>query len=107
VHCAWKYKSIVKFKSANSTAKYLDFSCSSLLCQRQGFVLMWQFVNAAMRQCRKRGRALPACAETLGVTAQAGNAHCPMPNASRSVCRIAALPHSQIVFSPASAGEKN
>jgi hypothetical protein len=68
---------------------------------------MWQFVNAAMRQCRKRGRALPACAETLGVTAQAGNAHCPMPNASRSVCRIAAFPNWLIVFFTLFAVKKN
>jgi len=57
---------------------------------------MWQFGNAAMRQCRKRGRALPACAMTNAT----------MPSASRSVSRraathgapsyIAALPHCQI-----------
>jgi len=47
---------------------------------------MWQFDSAAMRQCRKRGRALPACAEPLGVTA----------GAPQRMARLPTLPHYQI-----------
>jgi len=47
--------------------------------------------NAVMRQCGNEGRRAlrsGAPAVTPSVSAQAGNAQCPMPNASRSVCRI-------------------
>jgi len=54
-----------------------------------------------MRQCGNDGRRAMrsgAPAVTPGVSAQAGNAQCPMPNASRSVnCRITALPNYRIV----------
>jgi hypothetical protein len=56
-----------------------------------------QFVNAAMRQCGNVGRRAMRCgapAVTPSVSAQAGNARFPMPNASRSV--IAALPNYRI-----------
>jgi hypothetical protein len=47
---------------------------------------MWQLVNAVMRQCWKRGRALPACAETPGVTA----------GAPLRIARLPTLPHYRI-----------
>jgi len=52
---------------------------------------MRQFVSSAMRQCRKRGRALPACAETPGVTAGAPQRMARLP--TLPYYRIAALPH--------------
>jgi hypothetical protein len=51
-----------------------------------------QFVNAAMRQCGNVGRRAMRCgapAVTPSVSAQAGNARCPMP-------REASLPHYRI-----------
>jgi len=51
---------------------------------------MWQFDSAAMRQCRKRGRALPACAEPLGVTA----------GAPQRMARRPTLPHYRITKLP-------
>ena len=44
-----------------------------------------------MRQCRKRGRALPACVETVGVTAGAPQRMARLPSLPH--CRIASLPH--------------
>jgi hypothetical protein len=52
---------------------------------------MWQFGNAAMRQCRKRGRALQACAEPPGVTAGAPQRMARLPTLPH--CRITKLPH--------------
>ena len=47
---------------------------------------MWQLASAVMRQCWKRGRALPACAETPGVTA----------GAPQRKARLPTLPHYRI-----------
>ena len=55
---------------------------------------MRQCGSAAMRQCRKRGRALPACAETLGVTAGAPLRMARLPTLPHF--RIGKLPHCQI-----------
>ncbi len=49
-----------------------------------------------MRQCGNVGRRALRCgapAVTPGGSAQADNAECPMPNASRSVCHIVKLEH--------------
>jgi len=59
---------------------------------------MWQFGNAAVRQCRKRGRALPACAEPSGVTAGAPLRKARLPSLPH--CRIATLPHYDIATLP-------
>jgi hypothetical protein len=65
---------------------------------------LWhQLVNSVMRQCGNVGRRAMrsgAPAVTPGGSAQAGNAQCPMPNASRSVCRIAALANCLIAILP-------
>jgi len=50
---------------------------------------MRQCGSAAVRQCLKRGRALPACAETLGVTAGAPQRKARLPTLPH--CRIASL----------------
>ena len=61
---------------------------------------MRQCGNVEVRQCGNEGRRALRCgapAVTPIGSAQAGNAQCPMPNASRSVnCRTAALPHCLI-----------
>jgi len=53
-----------------------------------------------MRQCGNGGRRAlrsGAPAVTPGASAQAGNAQCPLPNASRSVCHILLNSVSHIV----------
>jgi len=78
---------------------------------------MWQFDNAAMRQVTLREAlgighwALPACAETPGVTAGAPqcpippNALCQMPNDSNKKSRIKMRDDQTLTVLPSPAGE--